>query len=79
MGLPICTHVDDDFVNELQEIAQEHQWDDIPIDLCSQFLEVHAVCRSVVGMVLQVFPSRILLLGVDFRGRHVGLFRGSVI
>lgn len=69
------THIDNDFVNELQEVAHEHQWHNMPIQFGPQCLEVDSIhFRSTDAIVvLKISQCLILLLWRKLLSSYFGL------
>lgn len=72
-----ATHVDDNFVDELQEVAQEHQWHNMPVQFCTQRFEIYGInfCSADAIVVLKIPQCLILLFGWKLLSSHFGLLR----
>lgn len=63
------TYIDDDLVDELENVAHEHDGDDVPVDLAAQGLQVDSI-RLRIGMRMKILVGiiKIAATGVS-RGR----------
>lgn len=70
------SHIEDDFVQKLECVTQEHQRHDAEVDAPAQGLQINGIDGCSISMVVEILPS-----GVDLaRGVvvHLCLSRGDV-
>jgi hypothetical protein len=69
------THVDDDFIDELEEVAQKHQWHNMPVNFGTQRLEIYGINFHSADaiVVLEISQCLVLFLGWKLLSGHLGL------
>ncbi len=78
-GNGAASHVEDNFVEELQRVTQEHEWHNVPVDLAAQGCQIDWPCAVVgIPMGIEILPGLVetalrRVVNVDVDGLGLGL------
>jgi len=74
-----ASYVEDDFVEELQRVTQEHEWHDVPVDLAAQGGQIDWPGSGVgIPVGIEILPGLVeaalgRVVDLDVDGLGVGL------